>query len=134
MPFSFLNIKAMKTINELENQLSSLYQLQNTQEKDLVENLEEVRQLFSPIQALTETVKQVLTAPTQDEQTKAQGYSHLWDALTNQMGIKSPVVKSALHLLAEQLLLAMDKAGAIEEKQKETTNEATAVYHSANHF
>jgi hypothetical protein len=50
------------------------------------------------------------------------------------MGIKSPVVKSALHLLVEQLLLAMDKAGAIEEKQKETTNEATAVYHSANHF
>ena len=124
----------MKTINELENQLSSLYQLQNTQEKDLVENLEEVRQLFSPIQAITDTVKQVLTAPSQDEQTKEQGYSHLWDALTNQMGIQSPVIKSALHLLAEQLLIAMSKAGAAEEKQKETTNEATAVYHSANHF
>jgi hypothetical protein len=36
--------------------------------------------------------------------------------------------------LAEQLLLAMNRAEATEEKQKETTNEATAVYHSANHF
>jgi predicted NACHT family NTPase len=134
MPFSYLKTSAMKTINELENQLSSLYQLQNTQEKDLVENLEEVRQLFSPIQAITDTVKQVLTAPLHDEQTKEQGYSHLWDALTNQMGIKSPVIKSALHLLAEQLLIAISKAGAAEEKQKETTTEATAVYHSANHF
>jgi hypothetical protein len=134
MPFSYLKTSAMKTINELENQLSSLYQLQNTQEKDLVENLEEVRQLFSPIQAITDTVKQVLTAPSHDEQTKEQGYSHLWDALTNQMGIKSPVIKSALHILAEQLLIAISKAGAAEEKQKETTTEATAVYHSANHF
>jgi hypothetical protein len=134
MPFSVANTKAMKTINELENQLSSLYQIQITQEKELVDNLEEVRQLFSPIQAITETVKQVLTPPTQDEQTKAQGYSHLWDALTNQMGIKSPVVKSALHLLAEQLLLAMDKAAATAAKKEEKTNEATAVYHSANHF
>jgi len=124
----------MKNLKELDEQLNGLYLLQKDQEIKLVQDLEQLKQLFSPIQAISETVKQVFTAATEDPKETKQGYSHLWDALTNQIGIKSPVIKGALHLLVDQMLTTLNQKNEPTEVQKEIKQESLAVYHSANHF
>lgn len=124
----------MKNLKELDEQLKGLYLLQKDQEIKLVQDLEQLKQLFSPIQAISETVKQVFAASTEDKDEQAQGYSHLWDAATNQIGIKSPIVKGALHLLLEQMLSTINSKNEPVEVQKDLKQESLAVYHSANHF
>ncbi len=124
----------MKNLKELDEQLRGLYLLQKDQEIKLVQDLEQLKQLFSPIQAISETVKQVFAAATEDPKETKQGYSHLWDALTNQIGIKSPVIKGALHLLVDQMLTTLNQKNEPTEVQKEIKQESLAVYHSANHF
>lgn len=124
----------MKNLKELDQQLVDLYQLQKEQQLLLTQRVETLQQLFSPIQAISETVKQVFAAPTAQDHEVTQEYSHLWDALTDQVGIKSPVIKSVLHLLMDQLLSNLNQRPTPVPPEKETKNEALAVYHSANHF
>lgn len=124
----------MKNLKELDQRLVDLYQLQKEQQQLLTQRVETLQQLFSPIQAISETVKQVFAAPTAQDQEVTQGYSHLWDALTDQVGIKSPVIKSVLHLLMDQMLSNLNQRSTPVPPEKETKNEALAVYHSANHF
>jgi hypothetical protein len=124
----------MKNLKELDQQLVDLYQLQKEQQQLLTQRVETLQQLFSPIQAISKTVKQVFAAPTEQDHEAAQGYSHLWDALTDQVGIKSAVIKSVLHLLMDQMLSNLNQRSTPVPPEKETKNEALAVYHSANHF
>jgi hypothetical protein len=124
----------MKNLKELDQQLAQLYISQKEQQLLLTQRVEALQQLFSPIQAISETVKQVFAAPNEPYQPSTQSYSHLWDALTDQVGIKSPVVKSILHLLMDQMLSNFNQRAASNLPEKETKTEAIAVYHSANHF
>jgi hypothetical protein len=64
-------------------------------------------------------------------------YSPLWDKLTNQIGITSPVAKSTIHLVLDQLMNKWLSEQAIvktEKKAEKIQLKASILDHSLNHF
>jgi hypothetical protein len=127
----------MKTTAAIQDQLKVLYALQKEQEAQVTAGISKLTSVFTPGQIIADLLGAAKQKAPQESNTAVPLYSPLWDKLTNQIGITSPVTKSAIHLVLDQLVNKWLSEQAIETTEKkpvQTADKAPILDHSLNHF
>jgi hypothetical protein len=82
----------------------------------------------------------LLKQPISDQNAQARNFTPLWDKITDQMGVQSPVAKSAIHLVLDQLMERwLAKEGPTDhgqdvQKVRQDVQQSALMDHSLNHF
>jgi hypothetical protein len=127
----------MKTTAAIQDQLTVLYALQKEQEKQVTAGISKLASVFTPGHIIAELLGAAVKKTPQESSAEPPIYSPLWDKLTNQIGITSPVAKSTIHLVLDQLMNKWLSEQAIvktEEKAEKIQLKASILDHSLNHF
>jgi len=127
----------MKTTAAIEDQLKLLYALQKEQEAQVTEGISKLASAFTPGHIVAELLGAIVQKAPQEGNAETPIYSPLWDKLTNQIGITSPVVKSTIHLVLDQLMNKWLSEQATIETEKppgKAAEKAPILDHSLNHF
>jgi len=127
----------MKTTAAIQDQLTVLYALQKEQEKQVTAGISKLASVFTPGHIIAELLGAAVKKTLQESSAEPPIYSPLWDKLTNQIGITSPVAKSTIHLVLDQLMNKWLSEQAIvktEEKAEKIQLKASILDHSLNHF
>ena len=125
----------MKDTAAIQDKLNLLYDLQKEQEFQLSEGISKLSNIFTPVKLISELFGNVVQTIPQVSQVVNKSYSPLWDKLTDQMGITSPIAKSAIHMVLDQMMtkwLETNEMSAQNKVQTETKSEL--MDHSLNHF
>jgi hypothetical protein len=127
----------MKTTAAIQDQLTVLYALQKEQEKQVTAGISKLASVFTPGHIIAELLGAAVKKTPQESSAEPPIYSPLWDKLTNQIGITSPVAKSTIHLVLDQLMNKWLSEQAIvktEEKAEKIQLKESILDHSLNHF
>ena len=127
----------MKTTAAIQDQLKVLYALQKEQETQVTAGISKLASVFTPGHIIGELLGAAVQKAPQEHNTEQPSYSPLWDKLTNQKGITSPVAKSTIHLVLDQLMnkwLSEQAIEKTEKKEEKTQRKAPILDHSLNHF
>jgi hypothetical protein len=114
-----------------------LYALQKEQETKVTAGIAKLASVFTPGHIIADLLGAAIQKAPQESSSETPIYSPLWDKLTNQIGITSPVAKSTIHLVLDQLMNKWLSEQAIvqtEEKAEKTQRKASILDHSLNHF
>jgi hypothetical protein len=125
----------MKNTAAIQDQLNLLYALQKEQEFQLTQGISKLSGIFTPVNLISELIGAVTQKSNQTSHSETGNYSPLWDKLTDQVGITSPVAKSTIHLVLDQLVTKwlqneQNKNPMAEEKERKSA----LMDHSLNHF
>jgi hypothetical protein len=130
----------MKTTAAIQDQLKALYALQIEQEAQVKSGITKISEAFTPIHMITELIGAVVKQSAPENNSEQPAYSPLWDKLTNQVGITSPVVKSTIHLVLDQLMnkwlneQTVEKKAEKKDSKAHTAKKAALMNPSLNHF
>lgn len=127
----------MKTTAAIQDQLTELYALQKEQEIQVTAGISKLASVFTPGHIIADLLGAAVQKAPQENSTEPPIYSPLWDKLTNQIGITSPVAKSTIHMVLDQLMNKWLSEQAIEKTEKKaekTVKKAPVLDHSLNHF
>lgn len=127
----------MKTTTAIQDQLQVLYAKQKEQEAQVTAGISKLASVFTPGHVIAELLGAAVQKAPQEPSAEPQLYSPLWDKLTNQIGITSPVAKSTIHLVLDQLMnkwLSEQAAESTEKKAAQTVSKAPILDHTLNHF
>ncbi|MEY5000934.1 MAG: hypothetical protein RLZZ211_970 [Bacteroidota bacterium] len=125
----------MKNTAAIQDKLNLLYTLQKEQEFQLTQGISKLSGVFTPVNLITELIGAVTQKSNETSHSETNNYSPLWDKLTNQVGITSPLAKSTIHLVLDQLVTKwlqneQNKNPVTEEKERKSA----LMDHSLNHF
>jgi len=125
----------MKNTAAIQDKLNLLYALQKEQEFQLTQGISKLSGIFTPVNLISELIGAVTQKSNQTSHSETGNYSPLWDKLTDQVGITSPVAKSTIHLVLDQLVTKwlqneQNKNPMAEEKERKSA----LMDHSLNHF
>ncbi|MEY4286258.1 MAG: hypothetical protein RL511_331 [Bacteroidota bacterium] len=125
----------MKNTAAIQDKLNLLYTLQKEQEFQLTQGISKLSGVFTPVNLFTELIGAVTQKSNETSHSETNNYSPLWDKLTNQVGITSPLAKSTIHLVLDQLVTKwlqneQNKNPVTEEKERKSA----LMDHSLNHF
>lgn len=125
----------MKNTAAIQDKLNLLYTLQKEQEFQLTQGISKLSGVFTPVNLITELIGAVTQKSNETSHPETNNYSPLWDKLTNQVGITSPIAKSTIHLVLDQLVTKwlqneQNKNPVTEEKERKSA----LMDHSLNHF
>jgi hypothetical protein len=125
----------MKNTAAIQDKLNLLYTLQKEQEFQLTQGISKLSGVFTPVNLITELIGAVTQKSNETSHSETNNYSPLWDKLTNQVGITSPIAKSTIHLVLDQLVTKwlqneQNKNPVTEEKERKSA----LMDHSLNHF
>jgi hypothetical protein len=125
----------MKNTAAIQDKLNLLYTLQKEQEFQLTQGISKLSGVFTPVNLITELIGAVTQKSNKTSHSETNNYSPLWDKLTNQVGITSPIAKSTIHLVLDQLVTKwlqneQNKNPVTEEKERKSA----LMDHSLNHF
>jgi hypothetical protein len=127
-------MKDMKSTEDIQEKLDMLYALQNEQEQKLTKGISQLSTVFTPVHLISELIGSVVqkAAPQSDKEPVL--YSPLWDKLTDQVGITSPLAKTTIHLALDQLMSKwLDNQKPVLNQDKPISKEVILVP-SVNHF
>lgn len=130
----------MKNTAAIQDQLDLLYQLQKEQEFQLKEGISKISNVFTPSHVISGFLGSLLKQPISDQNAQARNFTPLWDKITDQMGVQSPVAKSAIHLMLDQLMERwLAKEGPADhgqdvQKVRQDVQQSALMDHSLNHF
>lgn len=130
----------MKTTAAIQDQLKVLYALQNEQEAQVKLGITKLSSAFTPVHLISELLGAVVQKVPQESNSEPPLYSPLWDKLTNQIGITSPVAKRTIHLVLDQLMTKWLSEQATVKKVAKSANtekpekKVAIMDHSLNHF
>lgn len=125
----------MRTIDTIQEQLKLLYTLQKEQEFQLKEGVSKLSAAFTPVNVVSQLIGTALKSQTLEPTAHTSAYSPLWDKVTDQIGITSPLAKSTIHLLLEQVMNKWQSPVIIESEAKdEKTSQNLVMDHSLNHL
>jgi hypothetical protein len=133
----------MKTTEAIQDKLQLLYALQKEQEAQVSAGIAKLSSVLTPGHLISELIGSVVQKAPQSSPAEQPNYSPLWDKLTDQVGITSPVAKSTIHLVLDQLMnkWLQEQAAVKKEDQEEKTDKAEKTVkkipqldHSLNHF
>lgn len=125
----------MRTIDTIQEQLKLLYTLQKEQEFQLKEGVSKLSAAFTPVNVVSQLIGTALKSQTLEPTAHTSAYSPLWDKVTDQIGITSPLAKSTIHLLLEQVMNKWQSPVIIEPEAKdEKTSQNLVMDHSLNHL
>lgn len=124
----------MKTTDDIQNQLSLLYALQKEQEFQLTAGISKLSSVFTPVHIISEILGTVIKQEPDKDHKEAVNYSPLWDKLTNQIGITSPLAKSTIHIALDQLMSKWLDEKKPQQKEGKTLQKEAVLDHSLHHF
>jgi hypothetical protein len=133
----------MKTTEAIQDKLQLLYALQKEQEAQVSAGIAKLSSVLTPGHLISELIGSVVQKAPQSSPAEQPNYSPLWDKLTDQVGITSPVAKSTIHLVLDQLMTKWlnEQATVKKEDQAEkkdmaekTVKKIPQLDHSLNHF
>jgi hypothetical protein len=126
----------MKTTDAIQDRLNLLYALQKEQEFQLNEGISKLSTAFTPVKIIAELIGGVAQNAPDTNQEAPKSYSPLWDKLTDQIGITSPIAKSTIHLALDQLMSKWlaNQTPAPKEKREKVPSKELILDHSLNHF
>jgi hypothetical protein len=128
----------MKTTDAIQDRLNLLYALQKEQEFQLNAGISKLSTAFTPVKIITDLIGGVVQKAPETNGEAPKSYSPLWDKLTDQIGITSPIAKSTIHLALDQLMSKWLTSqtpgpGPVVKKDKILSKELI-LDHSVNHF
>jgi hypothetical protein len=126
----------MKTTHAIQDRLNLLYALQKEQEFQLNEGISKLSNAFTPVKIIAELIGGVAQNAPETNVEAPKSYSPLWDKVTDQIGITSPLAKSTIHLALDQLMsrwLINQTPAPLIQKDKVLSKELI-LDHSPNHF
>ena len=126
----------MKTTDAIQDRLNLLYALQKEQEFQLNEGISKLSNAFTPVKIIAELIGGVAQNAPETNSEATKSYSPLWDKLTDQIGITSPIAKSTIHLALDKLMsrwLTNQTPAPMIKKDKVVSKELI-LDHSVNHF
>ncbi len=126
----------MKTTHAIQDRLNLLYALQKEQEFQLNEGISKLSNAFTPVKIIAELIGGVAQNAPETNVEASKSYSPLWDKVTDQIGITSPLAKSTIHLALDQLMsrwLTNQTPAPLIQKDKVLSKELI-LDHSPNHF
>jgi hypothetical protein len=126
----------MKTTHAIQDRLNLLYALQKEQEFQLNEGISKLSNAFTPVKIIAELIGGVAQNAPETNVEAPKSYSPLWDKVTDQIGITSPLAKSTIHLALDQLMsrwLTNQTQAPLIQKDKVLSKELI-LDHSSNHF
>lgn len=125
----------MRTIDTIQEQLKLLYTLQKEQEFQLKEGVSKLSAVLTPVNVVSQLIGTALKSQTLEPTAHTSAYSPLWDKVTDQIGITSPLAKSTIHLLLEQVMNKWQPPVISEpEANNEKTSQNLVMDHSLNHL
>jgi hypothetical protein len=125
----------MKDTAAIQDKLNLLYDLQKEQEFQLSEGISKLSNIFTPVKLISELFGNVVQTIPQVSQVVNKSYSPLWDKLTDQMGITSPIAKSAIHMVLDQMMTKWLETNEMSAQNKvQTERKSELMDHSLNHF
>jgi hypothetical protein len=127
----------MKTTAAIQERLQLLYTLQKEQEAQVTAGISKLSSVFTPGHIIADLISAVVPKAPQVSPGESQSYSPLWDKLTTQVGITSPLAKSTIHLVLDQLMTKwLDEQATINEENtvEKTVKKTTVLDPSLNHF
>lgn len=125
----------MRTIDTIQEQLKLLYTLQKEQEFQLKEGVSKLSAVLTPVNVVSQLIGTALKSQTLEPTAHTSAYSPLWDKVTDQIGITSPLAKSTIHLLLEQVMNKWQPPVISEpEAKNEKTSQNLVMDHSLNHL
>ena len=126
----------MKTTDAIQERLNLLYSLQKEQEQQLMTGMSKFTTAFAPMHIITDLISGVAQKANKNTSEAPKSYSPLWDKLTDQIGITSPIAKSTIHLALDQLMskwLSSQTPTPLVKNDKIHSKELI-LDHSLNHF
>jgi hypothetical protein len=124
----------MKTTDAIQDRLNLLYALQKEQEYQLNTGISKLSTAFTPVKIIADLIGGVAQKAPEINSAAPKSYSPLWDKLTDQVGITSPIAKSTIHLALDQLMSKWMEGQKPMVHEDKVVSKELILDHTLNHF